>query len=304
MPRWAAPSAPAIRARFPDRSASASDSVGPPRPRRVALVLQCCCGGCCGAPRERDDGHSCEALRSEELSEMPRNRSRRRRSASTRTMSARKATPPELSNHAVRPASRTVPRAPAASRVPFRGGTLGFFESSPFPRWRRRPRAGQHRRHIVTSRSSHAPAPKPFAGGRSAERASSRHYKSGVSELGHCVPRGRRLPSWLTEGQPRMTSVLRTLPLSYAMLSEGRRGGSASAVHEPRSTYLAYGASSIAPAGPSARATLPRRSPGSSTPRVRLHLKPGQKGTKQLLAQYGARLVCVRYRYDAEQKKR
>jgi hypothetical protein len=101
-----------------------------------------------------------------------------------------------------------------------------------------------------------------------------------------------------------MTSVLRTLPLSYAMLSEGRRGGSASAVHEPRSTHLAYGASSIAPAGPSARATLPRRSPGSSTPRVRLHLKPGQKGTKQLLAQYGARLVCVRYRYDAEQKKR
>jgi hypothetical protein len=33
---------------------------------------------------------------------------------------------------------------------------------------------------------------------------------------------------------------------------------------------------------------------------VRLHLKPGQKGTKQLLAQYGDRLICVRYRYDAE----
>jgi hypothetical protein len=35
-----------------------------------------------------------------------------------------------------------------------------------------------------------------------------------------------------------------------------------------------------------------------------LHLKPDQKGTKQLLAQYGDRLICVRYRYDAQQKKR
>ncbi len=38
--------------------------------------------------------------------------------------------------------------------------------------------------------------------------------------------------------------------------------------------------------------------------RVRLHLEPGQKGTKQLLAQYGDRLICVRYRYDAQRKKR
>ena len=38
--------------------------------------------------------------------------------------------------------------------------------------------------------------------------------------------------------------------------------------------------------------------------RIALHLKPGQKGTKQLLAQYGDRLVCVRYRYDVQQKKR
>ena len=37
---------------------------------------------------------------------------------------------------------------------------------------------------------------------------------------------------------------------------------------------------------------------------MRLHLKPGQKGTKQLLEQYGDRLVCVRYRYDAQRKKR
>jgi hypothetical protein len=38
--------------------------------------------------------------------------------------------------------------------------------------------------------------------------------------------------------------------------------------------------------------------------RIFLHLKPGQKGTRQLLSQYGDRLVCVHYRYDAQQKKR
>lgn len=65
-----------------------------------------------------------------------------------------------------------------------------------------------------------------------------------------------------------MTSVLRKLPLSYAVLSEGRRCGSASAVHEPRPAGPPYRASSITPAGPSARATPPRRSPESSTSRV------------------------------------
>jgi hypothetical protein len=40
------------------------------------------------------------------------------------------------------------------------------------------------------------------------------------------------------------------------------------------------------------------------TGRVRLHLKPGDKGTRQLLEQYGDRLVCVRYRYDAQRRKR
>jgi hypothetical protein len=38
--------------------------------------------------------------------------------------------------------------------------------------------------------------------------------------------------------------------------------------------------------------------------RTLLHLKPGQNDTKQLLVQSGDRLVCVRYRYDAQQKKR
>jgi hypothetical protein len=70
-----------------------------------------------------------------------------------------------------------------------------------------------------------------------------------------------------------------------------------SAVHEPN------------PIGPRSRSLssppAARGTPFASSPsRVRLHLKPGRKGTKQLLAQYGDRLVCVRYRYDAERKKR
>jgi hypothetical protein len=38
--------------------------------------------------------------------------------------------------------------------------------------------------------------------------------------------------------------------------------------------------------------------------KTRLNLKPGQRGTRKLSAQYGDRLVCVRYRYDEEKKKR
>ena len=37
---------------------------------------------------------------------------------------------------------------------------------------------------------------------------------------------------------------------------------------------------------------------------TRLTLRPDQRGAKQLLAQYGNRLVWVRYRYDEQQKKR
>jgi hypothetical protein len=89
-----------------------------------------------------------------------------------------------------------------------------------------------------------------------------------------------------------MPSVFRELPVSYAGLSEGRRCKSASVVHEPSPIGPPYRASSSPPAGPPARAT------------VRLHLRPGQKGTKQLLAQYGDRLICVGYRYHARRKKR
>ena len=37
---------------------------------------------------------------------------------------------------------------------------------------------------------------------------------------------------------------------------------------------------------------------------TRLSLAPGQNGTKKVLARYGERLVCVRYRYDAARKVR
>jgi len=37
---------------------------------------------------------------------------------------------------------------------------------------------------------------------------------------------------------------------------------------------------------------------------TRLKLKPGQRGTKKLLAEHGKALVCVRYRYDEARKKR
>ena len=37
---------------------------------------------------------------------------------------------------------------------------------------------------------------------------------------------------------------------------------------------------------------------------TRLKLKPGQKGTKRLLAEHGEALVCVRYRYDEASRMR
>ncbi len=38
--------------------------------------------------------------------------------------------------------------------------------------------------------------------------------------------------------------------------------------------------------------------------RTRLTLLPGPPGTKELTARYGAQLICVRYRYDAQKRKR
>ena len=37
--------------------------------------------------------------------------------------------------------------------------------------------------------------------------------------------------------------------------------------------------------------------------KTRVNLKPGQKGTKRLMEQYGDALVCVRYRYDEKTQK-
>ena len=38
--------------------------------------------------------------------------------------------------------------------------------------------------------------------------------------------------------------------------------------------------------------------------RTRLTLRPGQRGTKRLARRFGDRLVAVRYRYDAERRRR
>jgi hypothetical protein len=38
--------------------------------------------------------------------------------------------------------------------------------------------------------------------------------------------------------------------------------------------------------------------------KTRLTLAPGANGTKKLVERYGERLVCVRYGYDAERRKR
>ena len=37
--------------------------------------------------------------------------------------------------------------------------------------------------------------------------------------------------------------------------------------------------------------------------KTRVILKPGQKGTKRLVEQYGEALLCVRYRYDTKSHK-
>jgi hypothetical protein len=37
---------------------------------------------------------------------------------------------------------------------------------------------------------------------------------------------------------------------------------------------------------------------------IRTVRKPGDPGTRKLLAKYGERLVCIRYRYDAAKRKR
>ena len=38
--------------------------------------------------------------------------------------------------------------------------------------------------------------------------------------------------------------------------------------------------------------------------KIRTVLKPGKRGTKSLVKEYGSQLICVRYRYDYVKKKR
>lgn len=38
--------------------------------------------------------------------------------------------------------------------------------------------------------------------------------------------------------------------------------------------------------------------------KTRTHLKPGQKGTKRLVEQFGDKLICVRYRFDEKRQVR
>src|SRR5713226_1277422 len=54
------------------------------------------------------------------------------------------------------------------------------------------------------------------------------------------------------------------------------------------------------PVGPApcARLSASRAQRPSGPMEIRLTLRPGMSGTKKLLARYGERLVCVRYRYD------
>lgn len=91
-------------------------------------------------------------------------------------------------------------------------------------------------------------------------------------------------------------------PFAYPVLPADRGRGIPPAVHEPSSTP--YCAKSTQPPAPVVRASQSQRPSGPSRARIRLNLKPGQKGTRQLLAKYGERLICVRYRYDPVRKKR
>ena len=96
-----------------------------------------------------------------------------------------------------------------------------------------------------------------------------------------------------------MSNLRREFRLLAPAPSERRRRGSAFAVHQPDPPYCA---SSVAPAGRFTRAT-PRHAPDSVAP-PRLHLKPGQDGTKELLAHCGNRLTSMRSPDDAQRGKR
>ena len=87
--------------------------------------------------------------------------------------------------------------------------------------------------------------------------------------LRHTPNQAGRLRCRLTGASRRMRNILRARPLSYAALSEDRRGGSA--VREPRAADPPYRTSSLASAGlppgprdPGARPSRPPRGCGST----------------------------------------
>lgn len=98
-----------------------------------------------------------------------------------------------------------------------------------------------------------------------------------------------------------MASVPAEVWLSFAIPSRCGDGASMWAFRERRGFYEPPRG---AAGGSSGSTTAHRHVPAAVSAPVGLHLKPGQKGTKQLVEQYGDRLVCVRYRYDAARRKR
>jgi hypothetical protein len=125
----------------------------------------------------------------------------------------------------------------------------------------------------------------------------------GIPKVLECVPRGR--PGCrATVAVRSMRHSLGRAPL-YLTVPECRLGGLTSGVCEPGPADPPYPVSpSDSPLPPPRPGASRRQRPASSAAPVRLHLKPGQEGTKRLLAQYGDSLICVRYRYDAQRNRR
>lgn len=98
-----------------------------------------------------------------------------------------------------------------------------------------------------------------------------------------------------------MASAPAELHHPYGVPSRCGDGAFVWTLHERRGSYQAP---RVAIGGSSGTITPRQHVRAAVSAPVGLHLKPGQKGTRHLVQQYGDRLVCVRYRYDAKRKKR
>ena len=90
-----------------------------------------------------------------------------------------------------------------------------------------------------------------------------------------------------------------TIPFAYAAPAHGSRREQPWAVPEPKIRYRA--SSQAADRGEGAPH---RRFLDDSAPGVRLHLKPGPRWTKQFVAEYVDRFVCVPYRHHPARGQR